>query len=293
MISPTEQGGLGELHMTSFGKRLLLTCTAIPLLFSLIFFLPHYHHLGFTLLTLLAILCGSYEMRDMLFHIGEKPMIPTWIPILLPATQYVELAFLPEIPLLDITMVLLVLIGFSKEIFIGVKDNFSTTFDRISRSLLLLFYPGFLSVFLIRILFFDQSTLLLLMLFLIVFGNDTFAYIFGMLFGKKNRNILAVSPNKSIAGFLGGLLVAVLISYLYVTFIPPMQVIFTKIEALLIGFVIAIISNFGDLIESVFKRGAKVKDSGKIILGRGGILDSIDSLLASVPFFVLFIILCS
>ncbi|MDY0371670.1 MAG: phosphatidate cytidylyltransferase, partial [Sphaerochaetaceae bacterium] len=48
-----------------------------------------------------------------------------------------------------------------------------------------------------------------------------------------------------------------------------------------------------DLIESVFKRGAKVKDSGKIILGRGGILDSIDSLLASVPFFVLFIILCS
>lgn len=279
--------------MSSFGKRLLLTCTSIPLLFSLIYFLPHYNHLGFVILLLLAVLCGSYEMKNMLFTKDEKPMLPTWIPMLLPATQYIEFVFVPHLPLFDIMLTFLVLLGFSKEIFIGGENDFTATFNRVSRSLLLLFYPGFLSIFLVRILFFEQSTLLLLMVFFLVFGNDTFAYIFGMLFGKNNRNILAVSPNKSIAGFIGGLVTTVLISLLWVRFVPPMQAIFTTLEAILIGFTIAIISNVGDLIESVFKRAAKVKDSGTIILGRGGILDSIDSLLASVPFFTLFVVLCS
>jgi phosphatidate cytidylyltransferase len=64
-------------------------------------------------------------------------------------------------------------------------------------------------------------------------------------------------------------------------------------EALLIGFLLAIVSDIGDLVESAFKRGAKVKDSGTIIFGRGGILDSIDSLLASAPFFIVLVALLS
>lgn len=279
--------------MTSFGKRLILTITSVPALFCLIYFLPHYHHIGFAILTVLAVFSGSYEMKGMLFHSDEKPLVPYWTPVLLPAMQFVESVYMPTIPILDITFVLLLLIGFSKEIFIGAKDDFSTTIDRVARTVFLLIYPGYFSIFLIRILLHQQSTYLLLMLFLLVFGNDTFAYIFGMWLGKKNRNIVAVSQNKSLAGFLGGILSTMLLSLLWVRFIPSMRSMFSLGEALLIGFLLAIVSDIGDLVESAFKRGAKVKDSGTIIFGRGGILDSIDSLLASAPFFIVLVALLS
>ncbi|MDI9422375.1 MAG: phosphatidate cytidylyltransferase, partial [Bacillota bacterium] len=69
--------------------------------------------------------------------------------------------------------------------------------------------------FIVRILFLSEARLLLLMLFLLVFGNDTFAYIFGMLFGKKSRNILSVSPNKSLVGFIGGGVMTIVLSLLW------------------------------------------------------------------------------
>lgn len=279
--------------MTSLGKRLILTFTSVPALFSLIYFLPHYHHLGFAMLTVLAVFSGSYEMRGMLFRSDEKPLVPYWTPVLLPAMQFIESVYMPTIPILDITFVLLLIAGFAKEIFIGAKDDFSSTIDRVGRTVFLLIYPGYFSIFLIRILLHQQSTNLLLMLFLLVFGNDTFAYVFGMWLGKKNRNIVAVSPNKSIAGFIGGILSTMLLSLLWVRFIPSMRSMFSLGEALLIGFLLAIVSDIGDLVESAFKRGAKVKDSGTIIFGRGGILDSIDSLLASAPFFIVLVALLS
>lgn len=272
--------------MTSLGKRLILTFTSVPALFSLIYFFPHQHHLGFAILTVLAVLVGSIEMKHMLFHDKERPNLPIWAPALLPAMQYVESVFIPQVPLLDISFMILLMWTFSREIPLGAKDNFSSTITRISRTLFLLIYPGYFSIFLIRMLMTNQSTFLLLMLFLLVFGNDTFAYVFGMWLGKKNRNILAVSPNKSLAGFIGGMLSTVLISIAWVMCIPALSRMFSWWEAVVIGMSIAIISDVGDLVESAFKRGAKVKDSGTIIMGRGGILDSIDSLLASAPFFL-------
>ena len=106
------------------------------------------------------------------------------------------------------------------------------------------------------------------MLFLLVFGNDTFAYVFGMWLGKNNRNIFNVSPNKSLSGFIGGFLSTLLISLMWVKFVIPMRDILSWQNSLIIAFVIAVASNIGDLAESVFKRSARVKDSGTIILGR-------------------------
>ncbi len=127
------------------------------------------------------------------------------------------------------------------------------------------------------------------MLFLLVFGNDTFAYIFGMLLGKKSRNILSVSPNKSLVGFIGGGVMTIVLSLLWTQLFPSLKALIAPYQALLLGLIVAIAGNLGDLIESVFKRGANVKDSGTIILGRGGLLDSIDSLLAVTPLFYLFL----
>jgi phosphatidate cytidylyltransferase len=279
--------------MTSFGKRLLLTLTSVPALFSLIYFFPQFHHLGFAILTLLAVFTGSYEIKGILFEKENNPLIPFWLTMALPAVQFIELIYFPQSPLLIVTLMILFTIGFTKEIFIGGRDGFASTIDRISRTVFLIIYPGFFSVFLIRLLMFEQSTLLLLMLFLLVFGNDTFAYIFGMWLGKSNRNIFTVSPNKSLAGFIGGIASSITIAVLWISFIPAMARMFNIIEGIALGLVVSIISNIGDLIESALKRGANVKDSGTIIMGRGGIMDSIDSLLISAPFFLILIELLS
>src|SRR5690554_185681 len=165
--------------MSSFAKRFILTITAIPLLFCLIYFLPHHYHLGFAILTVLATLVGSYEMRQMIFIEGESPIVHAWVAVIFPILQYVELAYCPRIPLTLLAFAIILLYGLSKEVFVGSKTDFAMTIDRISRSALLFFYPGILSTFIIRLLFFKEATLLLLMIFLLVFGNDTFAYIFG------------------------------------------------------------------------------------------------------------------
>ncbi len=275
--------------MSSFAKRVILTFTAVPLLFCLIYFLPHHNHLGFAILAILAAIVGSYEMRLLLFDRGERMMFPPWVAALLPLAQYLELYFIPTFPLLLFSFSLIAFYGLSREIFVGVKDDFESTLRRSSRSLFLLIYPGLLLTFIVRILFLSEARLLLLMLFLLVFGNDTFAYIFGMLFGKKSRNILSVSPNKSLVGFIGGGVMSIVLSLLWTQLLPPLKALIAPYQALLLGLVVAIAGNLGDLIESVFKRGANVKDSGTIILGRGGLLDSIDSLLAVTPFFYLFL----
>lgn len=275
--------------MSSFAKRLILTVTAVPLLFCLIFFLPHYNHLTFAILVLIATVVGSYEMHHLLFKDGAKSEVPPWLAALLPLMQYLELAFLPTLPLVLLTFSAILLYGLAKEIFVGAKDDFSSTMERLSKTVFLFFYPALLLTFIIRILFLSEAKLLLLLLFLLVFGNDTFAYLFGMLFGKKSRNILAVSPNKSVIGFIGGGVMTIVLSLLMSQLVPSLRTLIAPYQALLLGLIVTITGNLGDLIESVFKRSANVKDSGKIILGRGGLLDSIDSLLASTPFFYLFL----
>ena len=275
--------------MSSLAKRLILTFTSVPALFSLIYFFPQRNHLGFALLTVVAVFIGSFEVKGILFKDKQKPLIPFWLPTLLPLIQYIEQVFFPEVSLLPITLVLLLTICLASEVFVGSKDNFSDGINRITRTVFLLMYPGFFSIFLIQLLMFEQTTFLLLMLFLLVFGNDTFTYVFGMWLGKGNRNLFSVSPNKSLAGFIGGLVSSVIISILWIVSIPSMGALFSIFEAIFIGITISLVSTIGDLIESALKRSANVKDSGTVIMGRGGIMDSIDSLLVSAPFFLILI----
>jgi len=275
--------------MTSLAKRLILTFTSVPALFILIFFFPQMNHLAFAVLVFLSVLTGTFEMRNISLRKDEKPLLPFWATGLLPLSEYIHLTFLPMIPLTEFSLFSLFLIAYSSEILRGAADNFEKTLHRISHISFLIIYPGFFSIFLIKLLVYPQSKYLVVMLFLLVFGNDIFAYVFGMLFGKNNRGVFKVSPNKSIAGFIGGSLMTIILSVVWVSIIPSMQELFTLWQAALIGFIIALSSDTGDLIESAFKRGAKVKDAGRIILGRGGLMDSIDSLVASAPIFLLFV----
>jgi phosphatidate cytidylyltransferase len=116
------------------------------------------------------------------------------------------------------------------------------------------------------------------------------AWLFGKYLGKQ-RNIVAVSPNKSIAGFVGGStgsLIAAFISFGSLGALPGMAFVHKIILSFALGLGMAFFVITGDLFESALKRSASVKDSGTMVPGRGGILDSFDSLFFSAPFFVAF-----
>ncbi len=119
----------------------------------------------------------------------------------------------------------------------------------------------------------------LLLLTAITVASDTFAYYSGRLFGRR-KLCPAVSPGKTVAGFIGGLVGGVAVAVVLAAFL------FTRPLLPMVALVAALLSCvgvMGDLCESVIKRAVGVKDSGAILPGHGGVLDRIDSLLLTAP----------
>ncbi|MFM6945572.1 MAG: phosphatidate cytidylyltransferase [Flavobacteriales bacterium] len=115
--------------------------------------------------------------------------------------------------------------------------------------------------------------------------NDVFQFTWGKLLGK-HKIIEKVSPNKTWEGFIGGLLSTMVAAFL-LRFLTP----FSPQIALVCGFLIACAGFAGDIIVSAIKRDFGLKDTGTLIKGHGGILDRIDSLVISAPFFFYFVYL--
>ena len=118
----------------------------------------------------------------------------------------------------------------------------------------------------------------------IIWINDSFAFLVGKNFGK-NKLFPTVSPKKTIEGFFGGLVFSLLAGLL----ISKYNLDFSMLNWLIIAVIVSTIGTIGDLVESKFKRQAKMKDSGNIMPGHGGILDRLDSLLFAAPFVYLYI----
>jgi len=125
---------------------------------------------------------------------------------------------------------------------------------------------------------------LILLLLLIVWAADTGAYFAGKTFGKR-KLAPSISPGKTQAGLLGGLIAAPLVALLAVKLMPVEAIDTTRL--VLITLVTALVSVCGDLMISLHKRISGFKDSGNLLPGHGGILDRLDSLLAAAPFFAL------
>ena len=136
-----------------------------------------------------------------------------------------------------------------------------------------------------------------ILVILICVFTDIGGYIFGKFF--KGPKLIKISPNKTYAGVLGGFLLAVAAGLIYDNFYYSNIIIYLEIfdnysiETKLLIFILIIssVSQIGDLIISYFKRLAKVKDTGKIIPGHGGILDRIDGLIFAIPVSYLILIL--
>ncbi len=165
-------------------------------------------------------------------------------------------------------------------------DEFPLLLARISASLFVFFYCGVLGAFLVYITScFGQFIAPVLTFALMTFGNDSLAWLVGVTLGRK-RGIVAVSPGKSLAGFIGGFAGSIAAGGLSFLLFPEAGY-GSMSGALALGLATACTTILGDLVESALKRSASVKDSSAIVPGRGGILDSFDSLLFSAPVFVI------
>jgi phosphatidate cytidylyltransferase len=122
-------------------------------------------------------------------------------------------------------------------------------------------------------------------MFLIIWSNDTFAYLSGRFFGK-HKLFERISPKKTWEGSIGGFVFAVIAGLVY-AFFTNQSFIFWGVGAC----IIAIGGVIGDLIESKIKRITGVKDSGNIMPGHGGILDRFDAIMFAAPFFYVWCVL--
>ncbi|MBN2174878.1 MAG: phosphatidate cytidylyltransferase [Bacteroidales bacterium] len=126
---------------------------------------------------------------------------------------------------------------------------------------------------------------MLLSFFLILWVNDTFAYLAGISFGR-NKMTERISPNKTWEGFFGGLAGSLISGYVLSLFFFELNLI----QWFGFSIIVVIFGTFGDLFESLLKRTYGVKDSGNLIPGHGGILDRLDSLLIATPFIFLYFV---
>jgi len=119
---------------------------------------------------------------------------------------------------------------------------------------------------------------------LMIWTNDTFAYLVGKNFGK-HKLLERISPKKTIEGFVGGFLFTLVAGYLIAFFSDTLSISIW----LIISIIMSIFGTLGDLIQSKFKRQAGVKDSGSIMPGHGGIFDRLDSIIFASPFLYAFL----
>ena len=118
----------------------------------------------------------------------------------------------------------------------------------------------------------------------ILWASDTGAYFSGIMLGRK-KLFERVSPKKTWEGSIGGALLALIVAYVLSRYFHDLN----TVQWLVASGLIVITGIYGDLIESVFKRGIEIKDSGRSLPGHGGFLDRFDSLLLAAPFIVVFI----
>lgn len=119
----------------------------------------------------------------------------------------------------------------------------------------------------------------------IVWGNDVFAYLVGVSIGK-HRMCERISPKKSWEGFVGGIIGALAMGALGNVVVGGGYLLWLGL-----ALIVAISSVLGDLVESMFKREAGIKDSGNILPGHGGMLDRFDALIISVPFAFVYLVI--
>lgn len=255
-------------------RRILTSLVGIPLLIYLCLFAGD---AVFVAAVTLAMLLGLNEYYGLATAKGAEPI--SWLGYLMGVATL--LAFHFRISSLFLAAPLMVAIVLTAMLF--SRRDTKLAFESTAYTIFGPAYVAGLMGYLIAIRMLSngvsRGTHLVMLLFVIIWADDIFAYLVGKKFGKHPLASKA-SPKKTveggIAGFVFSIVTAIVYSHFYLGDMP-------MIHAGILGALIGAVGQIGDLCESQLKRSADVKDSGAILPGHGGLLDRIDSLLFGAP----------
>ncbi len=246
------------------------------------FFCTAYYFLCGVFATLL-ILAGLYEFFYMVEKKGVRLFKPLglFIGAFIPITIYCRFSIQEgwQFSFIVIALFTLFLLELTK------KDTHQAILS-ISATVFGVIYISWCFSFIIRIRQMPEGAMLTAFLILVTKSSDVGAYLWGKKFGKTSL-IRRISPNKSLEGAVGGFFTSLCVGIACSFFVESLQFL----EKFFLIVILAFISQLGDIFESLLKRDCKVKDSGKILPGMGGILDVIDSLIFTAPTFYLYLTL--
>ncbi|MDA3944666.1 MAG: phosphatidate cytidylyltransferase [Bacteroidetes bacterium] len=241
----------------------------------------------FALLLLVVVLIGTQEMINLRLKSGMQLIDKTLVLV----NSLLFFMLIGGIAL-DLTPQKLLSLALLTLLFPFIHALFSKTYS--FTELASIHWPSIFLVSLpagLLVTFFNQKLVgeiagsqLIISILALVWINDIFAYLVGITIGK-HRLFERISPKKSWEGSIGGLVftVAATVLYSHLTGFLSLQ------AAIIMATIIVVFGSLGDLIESMIKRQAGVKDSGKIIPGHGGILDRFDASFYAVPFIFVYL----
>jgi phosphatidate cytidylyltransferase len=277
------------VNWKSFRSRLMLVGIAFPVLGVLVLLLPHVHHLGVNLAVGGVSLLGGLEMAA-LFRARKIPTSNVLAPVLgasIPAGVFLEVAGVLPAGWLGLWLPAAFGIILVRAVLLRKDKNLTEVLAYASSSFFTFLYPGFFLSWIVRMSSLPEPSLSILFFLCLVFGNDMAAYFAGSLWGASSRLNLAVSPQKSAVGFAGGLFGSLVVVGLFLLLARGFPRFGLPLDVAL-GLSTGVMVILGDLLESGLKRSAGVKDSGIVIPARGGILDSVDSMILTAPLFYYF-----
>jgi len=229
----------------------------------------------------LIIIIGLYEF----FYMVEKKGVQLFKLLGLLVGAFIPITIYFRLPVREGLQFLFVVIGiFILFLLELTKKNTQESVLSISATVFGVIYISWCFSFLIRIRQLPEGILLTGFLVLVTKSSDVGAYLWGKKFGKTSL-IKRISPKKSLEGAICGFFTSICVGILFSFFIETINFW----EKFFVVIILAVISQLGDLFESLIKRDCKVKDSGKLFWGMGGVLDVIDSLIFTAPTFYLYL----
>ena len=271
-------------------NRVLVALIGVPLLLFIYagesFFRINLYGLPMLIFTNLVIGIGTYEFYKMIKISGKEvyDKFGIIVAIIIPNLVYLSnrSSYLEQ-KLIAVVLIVATIFMLTYRVF---RNQIKGTLEKVSYTLLGIIY---VSVFFSQIInLYFLGAVFPLILQVLVWVSDTSAGIVGVTIGRKffKNGFTEISPKKSVEGAIGSILLTGLLFALFVAIIGRDKIDITNeiILAFILGTIISIVAQIGDLIESLFKRECGVKDSGTILMGHGGVLDRFDSMILVLPF---------